>query len=72
MSTRTLQRELARQNTSVRLLLRAHRQTLAEARLASDRCRFADVAETFGYVDSTACWRAFESWTGATPRDFQK
>lgn len=71
ISTRTLQRELSKQNTSLRLLLRAHRQTLAESRFAAGRCRSADIAQTLGYADATAFWRAFKSWTGATPRDFQ-
>lgn len=68
ISPRTLQRELAKYSTSIRLLLREHRQAVAEARFAEDHCHFADLAQTLGYADATAFWRAFKSWTGESPR----
>ena len=71
ISPRTLQRELARHDTSLRLLLRKHRQAVTEARFSTGRCNFDDLAQTLGYADGAAFGRAFKSWTGATPREIR-
>jgi AraC-like DNA-binding protein len=71
IAPRTLQRELAKRNTSLRLLLREHRQTVIEARFGAGHCNFADLAQTLGYADATVFWRAFKSWSGTTPRDMR-
>jgi AraC-like DNA-binding protein len=72
LSPRTLQRRLEEAGSSFRTLLRKHRQGMAELRIRSGRTSQADIAHTLGYSDGTAFWRAFKSWTGATPSEFRR
>jgi AraC-like DNA-binding protein len=72
LSPRTLQRRLGEANTSVRQLLREHRQAMAQLRVGTTRLPQSEIAEALGYADSTAFWRAFKSWTHATPSAYRK
>ncbi|HVJ55008.1 MAG TPA: AraC family transcriptional regulator [Aliidongia sp.] len=72
ISPRTLQRRLQQAGTSVRQLLRAHRRTMAEARIASPHISQEAIAHGLGYSDGTAFWRAFKGWTGTTPTEFRR
>jgi AraC-like DNA-binding protein len=72
MSPRSLQRHLALEQTSVRQLLREHRQAMAHLRIQSTRHSQSEIAEALGYADGTAFWRAFKSWTDTTPSAYRK
>ena len=72
LSARTLQRRLTQAGTSVRELLRAHRRTMAELRIASSQISQDAIAHSLGYSDGTAFWRAFKGWTGSTPTEFRR
>ncbi|WP_020180436.1 AraC family transcriptional regulator [Methylopila sp. M107] len=67
VSTRTLQRRLAEDGTSLRALVRERRREIAERGLAGARESHARIAETLGYADGTVFWRAYKSWTGEAP-----
>ncbi|MFN3273599.1 MAG: AraC family transcriptional regulator [Paracoccus sp. (in: a-proteobacteria)] len=63
MSPRSLQRHLAGQGTSLRALLRAHREELAGIQMREGGQRVADIASALGYADGTVLRRAMRSWT---------
>lgn len=67
VSPRTLQRRLAEEGTSVRKLLRSHREELAEHHLRSGTSHLGNLAEALGYADGTTFWRAHRNWTGKSP-----
>ena len=71
MSARTFQRGLAEEGTSLRLLLRDYRRSMAELRIASGGTSNSQIADALGYADGTVLWRAFKGWTGNSPRQFQ-
>jgi AraC-like DNA-binding protein len=72
MSARTLQRGLAEEGTSLRILLRDYRRAMAELRIASGGTSNSQIADALGYADGTVLWRAFKGWTGNSPRQFQR
>jgi AraC-like DNA-binding protein len=72
VSARTLQRGLADEGTSLRILLRDYRQSMAELRIASSGTSNSQIADALGYADGTVLWRAFKGWTGISPRQFQR
>ncbi|MBD9527538.1 AraC family transcriptional regulator [Paracoccus sp. PAR01] len=67
MSPRSLQRRLSEEGTSLRHLLREHRENLAQTLLRQKSARVSNVANALGYADSTVFWRAFRNWTGQQP-----
>ncbi len=72
LSPRTLQRRLTASGTSLRQLLREHRQAMADLHVAGGQRSQASIAEALGYSDGTAFWRAFKSWTNSTPSAYRK
>jgi AraC-like DNA-binding protein len=72
LTPRTLQRRLAEAGTSLRQLLREHRQAMAELHVGTGQRSQASIAEALGYSDGTAFWRAFKSWTQTTPSAYRK
>jgi AraC-like DNA-binding protein len=72
LSTRTLQRRLGEAGTSLRQLLREHRQAVANLHVGTGQRSQASIAEALGYSDGTAFWRAFKSWTNTTPSAYRK
>jgi AraC-like DNA-binding protein len=72
LAPRTLQRRLAEAGTSLRQLLREHRQAMADLHLGPGQRSQASIAEALGYSDGTAFWRAFKSWTKTTPSAYRK
>ncbi|MFO0676279.1 MAG: AraC family transcriptional regulator [Polyangiaceae bacterium] len=72
LSTRTLQRELARAKTSHREVLDEVRSAFARHLLARDDLRLVDVAVLLGFADQTAFQKAFVRWTGTSPAKFRK
>jgi AraC-like DNA-binding protein len=72
LTPRTLQRRLSEAGTSLRQLLREHRQAVADLHVGTGSRSQASIAEALGYSDSTAFWRAFKSWTNTTPSAYRK
>ena len=72
VSTRTLQRRLADEGTSLRAMLSQVRVDLGRAHLRDGRASNAEIARALGYTDSTAFWRAFKAGTGAAPSEFRR
>ncbi|MFM9927738.1 AraC family transcriptional regulator [Variovorax sp. H27-G14] len=66
MSTSTLQRRLASENTSFRAIRDGLRREIAIARLNSTRIPLAVLASELGFSDSAAVHRAFKTWTGVS------
>jgi AraC-like DNA-binding protein len=56
--------------TSLRILVQEHRQSLAKLRMDSRVLSNSDIADLLGYADGTVFWRAFKSWTGKSPCQF--
>jgi AraC-like DNA-binding protein len=72
LTPRTLQRRLSGEGTSLRRLLREHRQAMADLHVGGGRRSQASIAEALGYSDGTAFWRAFKSWNQTTPSAYRK
>ena len=69
-SARTLQRHLAEEDTSFSHLLDEVR--LLNAReLIRHQEKISDVAARLGYADAGSFTRAFERWTGMSPRQYR-
>lgn len=66
-SPRTLQRQLQRDGTSFNAVLADTRERLARHYLAHSTMTTAEIAYLLAYEDSTSFYRAFRTWTGATP-----
>jgi len=72
LSTRTLQRRLEDEGTSLREIVRACRRGRAEAMLADPKRQVTAVAHSLGYADTAVLSRAFKAWTGAAPRTYRR
>jgi AraC-like DNA-binding protein len=72
VSTRTLQRRLADEGTSLRALVRDCRLELGRLHLREGRISNAEIARALGYADSTAFWRAFKAGTGSAPSRYRR
>jgi AraC-like DNA-binding protein len=62
ISPRSLQRRLANEGTSLRVLVRDHRQALAALHLENRDANMAQIADALGYADATVLWRARRNW----------
>lgn len=67
MTSRTLRRHLADENTSFRTLRDEVLMTLAEELIGTAHMKLAEVAERLGYSDAAAFSHAFKRWKGVTP-----
>lgn len=67
LAPRSLQRALAEEGRSLRAILQAHRQGIADTYLADPRLSLKQVAQALGYSDATVFWRAYKGWTGHPP-----
>ncbi|HVL19399.1 MAG TPA: AraC family transcriptional regulator [Amaricoccus sp.] len=72
VSSRTLQRRLADEGTSLRELLNRVRVDLGRVHLRDGRASNAEIARALGYTDSTAFWRAFKAGTGRAPSSYRR
>lgn len=72
MSPRTLARRLAQRGMHFKDALQGSRHQLAEQYLREQRLSHSDIAIQLGYSEQSAFSRAFKSWTGQTPLQFQK
>jgi AraC-like DNA-binding protein len=71
MSSRSLQRKLADQKLSYRVLLDKSRRMLAQQLLQKTDYSLAEVAFMTGFSEQSAFTRAFKRWEGATPRSYR-
>jgi AraC-like DNA-binding protein len=72
VSTRTLQRRLAEEGTSLRALVRECRLELGRVQLRDGRASTAEIARSLGYSDNTTFWRAFKAGTGSAPSHYRR
>lgn len=70
-STRTLQRRLLAEGTSLSELLEEARRELAELYLRERDVSIGEIAYLLGYSEPSAFHRAFRRWTGITPQAFR-
>lgn len=61
LAPRTLQRRLAEEGSSLRILVESYRRSIAEKQTKAN-IRKLRIAETLGYADSTVLWRARKRW----------
>jgi len=71
-SPRTLQRRLSENNLTHSQLVNQTRVTKACQRLANKDVQISDIAREIGFATPSSFSRAFQAWTGATPRAFRK
>ncbi len=72
ISPRTLQRRPAGMSLSHSQLVNQTRVTTACQRLAQRDVHISEIAREIGFATPSAFSRAFQSWTGKSPRDFRK
>ena len=72
MSSRTIVRMLARQNTSFHKLVEAERKARALALIGDTSLSLAEVAEALGFSDMSSFGRSFRTWFGQTPGNLRK
>lgn len=71
VSTATLQRRLAAENTSFRKLKDELRRDIAIDELLTGKSTIDALAQGIGFADSPAFQRAFKRWTGQTPATYR-
>ncbi len=67
MSTRTLHRRLAGEETTFQRILDRTREDLARHYLANPSLSAAEISFLLGYEETSSFYRAFNHWTGETP-----
>jgi AraC-like DNA-binding protein len=72
ISPRTLQRRLSENDLTFTQLVNQARVTKACQRLAQQDVRIRKIARETGFATPSSFSRAFQSWTGTSPRDFRK
>ncbi len=72
MSSRHLNRLLAEDGTSFKLLQDMTRRQLAEQLLQDQGIRMADIAGKLGFSDESAFAKAFRRWSGMSPTQFRE
>jgi len=71
MSSRTVERRLHEEGSSLRAIKDALRRDLALSRLEKSDLSVARVAANLGYADTSAFFRAFTTWTGMSPSAYR-
>lgn len=72
VSTRTLRRQLLREDTHFQAVIDGVRRMLAEQWLATDMLALDAIALRLGYTDTSNFIHAFRRWTGATPAKYRR
>jgi len=72
LSERSLQRELAAENTTFRELLDETRRELAAKHLKNEKVSVAEISFLLGFSEPSAFHRSFKRWTGTTPHAFRE
>lgn len=67
LSTRSLQRHLAKQGTSFSEIIARVRRQYALELLVQDTLNISEIAHAVGYSDPSNFCRAFHKWTGQSP-----
>lgn len=70
-SVRTLQRQLRTTGLTYTEVFQRTRCTVAQGMLKDPRPRIGEISRALGYSDPAHFTRAFQRWTGLTPRDFR-
>jgi AraC-like DNA-binding protein len=70
-SVRTLQRQLRARCVTYTQVIQRARSAAAQGMLEDPRSKIADVGRALGYSDPAHFTRAFQRWTGVTPREFR-
>ena len=70
-SVRTLQRRLHAMGVTYTEVVQRARRAEAQRMLRDRRTRIGDISRTLGYSDPGHFTRAFQRWTGVTPRAFR-
>lgn len=71
-SVRTLQKQLARMDTSFSSMLETEKHEVAKTALAHSRISLDELAFQLGYAEQTTFGRAFRRWTGVSPGEFRR
>lgn len=71
-SVRTLQKHLARMDTSFSSVLEAEKQDVARAALLRSQISLDELAFQLGYAEQTTFGRAFRRWTGLAPGEYRR
>ena len=71
MSTRQVQRQFQKENTSLTALLEAIRKSLAISYLNQTDHKLLYISTMLGYSEQSAFQRAFKRWTGQTPQSYR-
>lgn len=69
---RSLQRHLQVEGLQFQQVLDDLRRQLAEDHLADPRLQIGDIARLLGFSEQAAFTRAFQRWTGLSPRDWRR
>lgn len=72
MSTRTLQRHLKDERTTLNEVIDGIRRDLSTRYLRQPDLTISDVAYLLGFAEPSTFHRAFRKWTGLTPGEFRK
>ncbi|MGH1344238.1 MAG: AraC family transcriptional regulator [Nannocystales bacterium] len=72
LGPRTLQRRLAEHGSSVRTLVDEERRALALRYVAQPSTSLIDIALLLGFSEQSAFSRAFQRWTGHSPRTYRR
>lgn len=72
ISVRTLHRKLSEEGAVFRDVLKDTRMRLAKQHLTNSQLSLPEIALMLGYSEQSAFNRAFKSWFGQTPKQFQK
>jgi len=70
-SVRTLQRRLHAAGLTYSQVVQQARRAAAQRMLTDGTAAIGEIARTLGYSDPAHFTRAFQRWTGSTPRDFR-
>ncbi len=71
LPSRTLQRRLADEGTSLQQEVDAIRKMMAMAMLRDREISIDEVAFLLGYAERSTLFRSFRRWTGMTPREYR-
>lgn len=71
VSSRTLQRRLAEENTNLRTLVLDVRRELATSYIADRTMPLGEISYMLGFADTSSFSRAFKKWTGDSPATFR-
>jgi AraC-like DNA-binding protein len=71
LSSRTVERRLHEEGSSLRAIKDALRRDIALSRLEKSDQSVAQLAANLGYADASAFFRAFTAWTGLSPTAYR-